>query len=118
MEFAALFILAITIEGLISLGKEIFQKTISWQKIVAIVIAVFLAIAANKDLYAIVGVTFAIPYVGLVLTGIAISRGSNYLADLVRLFQATITTRKQQTSYLISEEVKEDTSDDCTQILS
>lgn len=100
MEFAALFILAITIEGLISLGKEIFQKTVSWQKIVAIVIAIFLVIAANKDLYALVGVTFVVPYVGHVLTGIAISRGSNYLADLVKLFQTTITTRKQQEKFL------------------
>lgn len=90
MEFAALFIIAITIEGLISLAKEIVvDKKVDWRKIVAIVIAVFLAIAANKDLYAMVGVTFTIPYVGLVLTGIAISRGSNYLADLLKLFQST-----------------------------
>lgn len=98
MEFAALFILAITIEALINLGKEIFDKTIQWQKIVAIVIAVFLAIAANKDLYALVGVTFAIPYVGMVLTGIAISRGSNYLADLVKMFQSTTIANRQLTA--------------------
>jgi hypothetical protein len=95
MEFAALFIIAITIEALISLGKEIFTKGIAWQKLAAIGIAVFLVIAANKDLYAMVGVTFTIPYVGMVLTGIAASRGSNYLADLVKLFQSTASANRQ-----------------------
>ena len=92
MEFAALFIIAITIEGLISLAKEIVvEKKVDWKKIAAIGIAIFLVIAANKDLYAMVGVTFTIPYVGLVLTGLAVSRGSNYLADLLKLFQSTTT---------------------------
>jgi len=75
---------------LISLAKEIIvDKKVVWQKLAAIAVAVFLAIAANKDLYAMVGVTFTIPYVGLVLTGIAVSRGSNYLSDLLKLFQST-----------------------------
>lgn len=92
MEFAALFIIAITIEGLISLAKEIVvDKKVDWKKLAAIGIGIFLAIVANKDLYAMVGVTFTIPYVGLILTGIAISRGSNYLADLLKLFQSTTT---------------------------
>lgn len=108
MEFAALFILAITIEALINLGKEIFDKTIQWQKIVAIVVAVFLAIASGKDLYAMVGVTFSIPFVGMVLTGIAISRGSNYLSDLVKMFQTTTTMNRQFIQPDIIEEVEEE----------
>lgn len=98
MEFAALFIIAITIESLISLAKEIIvDKKVDWKKIAAIVVAIFLVIAANKDLYALVGVEFTIPYVGLVLTGLAVSRGSNYLADLLKLFQSTTTRNNLST---------------------
>ena len=98
MEFAALFIIAITVEGLINLAKEIvIDKKVDWKKIAAIVVAVFLVIAAGKDLYALTGVTFTIPYVGLVLTGIAVSRGSNYLSDLLKMFQSTTALNKTGT---------------------
>ena len=47
------------------------------------VLGIALALAADVDLYSAAGVTFAVPYLGNVLTGIVFSRGSNYFADFV-----------------------------------
>jgi len=86
-EFFTLFMLAITIEALIEYGKLIFRKTINWKQLTAIFVAVGLAILAQKDLYALLGLTFVVPYVGMILTGIFISRGSNYIADFIKKLQ-------------------------------
>jgi hypothetical protein len=87
MTIVAILILGITVEALIEYGKLIFTKTINWKQIVALCLGVLLAVAANVDLYALVGVSFVIPYVGVVLTGIIFSRGSNYAADFIKLIQ-------------------------------
>lgn len=87
MTLATIFILAITVEALIEYGKLIIQKEINWKQIAAIVVAVLLSVAACTDLYALLGVKFAIPYLGMALTGILFSRGANYLADFIKLTQ-------------------------------
>ena len=86
-EITALFMLAIVIEALIEYGKLIFRKTINWKQLAAIGIAVALAVLAQQDLFAMLGLTFIVPYVGMVLTGIFLSRGSNYIADLIKKLQ-------------------------------
>lgn len=87
MTLVTILILAITVEALIEYGKLIFQKQINWKQLVALVIGVLLAVAANVDLFAVVGVTFIVPYVGVVLTGIIFSRGANYVADFLKMIQ-------------------------------
>jgi hypothetical protein len=49
----------------------------------AILASVLLCFAAGADLFKVVGITFAWPWVGVVLTGILGSRGANYLSDLL-----------------------------------
>ena len=49
--------------------------------------------AAGADVYDALGVSFAVPWLGMVLTGILASRGSNYIADFVKRLQ-TIATDK------------------------
>jgi hypothetical protein len=88
MELATILILAITVEALIEYAKLLFvDKAIVWKQVAALLIGVALAVLAGVDLYGMVGVTFAVPYVGTVLTGIIFSRGSNYLADMVKKMQ-------------------------------
>lgn len=87
---AIVFILAIIVEALIDYATTIFMKVdgklvIEWKKIAAIGLGIFLAIAAGADFLAASGLDFKIPYVGVVLTGIFFSRGSNYVADLITL---------------------------------
>lgn len=87
-ELATILILAITVEALIEYAKLLFvDKAIVWKQVAALVLGVGLSVLAGTDLYAIVDVTFAIPYVGIVLTGILFSRGANYVADLVKKMQ-------------------------------
>lgn len=99
MTLVTIIILAITVEALIEYGKLIFQKQINWKQLVALVLGVLLAVAANVDLYALVGVTFIIPYVGVVLTGIIFSRGANYVADFLKMIQGIKSGQQSPPSY-------------------
>ena len=89
-ELAIIFMLAIIVEGLIDYATSIFtlvdgKLQVSWKKLASIALGIFLAIAAGADMLAGAGLVFKIPYVGMVLTGIFFSRGSNYVADLITL---------------------------------
>ena len=82
-------VLAIVTEALIEYGKSIGKafagndiKTAVTQ-LVAIAASVLLCFAAGADLFQVVGISFAWPWVGTVLTGILGSRGANYLSDFI-----------------------------------
>lgn len=87
MEFATIFILAITVEALVEYFKLIFNKTINWKQVGAIILGIVLSVLCGTDLYKMVGIDFMIPFVGSVITGIIFSRGANYLADFVKRIQ-------------------------------
>lgn len=87
-QFFGIILMAIVIEGVITYIKEIFvNKTVAWQQILGIVLGIVVAIAYNADLFALFGLTSTIPFVGSILTGILLSRGSNYIFDLVKQLQ-------------------------------
>lgn len=81
--------MAVTVEGLIeyikTVGKAVLEK--AWKTAAtqgcALALGIALCLAVGADLYAPLGVTFALGWVGPALTGIFASRGSNYLSDLV-----------------------------------
>lgn len=86
MNFFAIVFLAIIVEGIITYTREIVvNKKLQWQVFVAICLGVLVSIAYNVDLLALAGLVSTIPFLGCVLTGILISRGSNYIFDLVKL---------------------------------
>jgi len=77
---------AVIVEALITYIKTfIVDGKFQWQLLVAIALGVLVAIAYKLDLLALVGMVSNIPYIGYVLTGVLISRGSNYVFDLVKL---------------------------------
>ena len=83
-------VLAIIVEAVVEYGKSIGKgfaegqwKTASRQ-LAAIAVAVVLCFAANADVFAIVGLQFAWPWLGVVLTGIVCSRGANYTNDFIQ----------------------------------
>lgn len=80
-----LVVVAITVEALVEyLYTEIFvEHKLHWKQFIAMILGIALALAANVDLYSVVGVPFAVPYLGNILTGIVFSRGANYFADFV-----------------------------------
>ena len=86
--------MAVTVEGLIeyikTVGRAVLEK--AWKTAAtqgcALALGIALCFAVGADLYAALGVTFALPWVGSLLTGIFASRGSNYLSDLISRLQA------------------------------
>lgn len=80
--------MAIVIEGVITYIKEIFvNKNVMWQQVLGIILGIVVAIGYNADLFALFGLTSTIPLLGCVLTGVLLSRGSNYIFDLVKQLQ-------------------------------
>lgn len=81
--------LAVITEALVEYGKSIGRTFINKEyktavtQIVAVAASVLLCFAAGADLFQVVGINFAWPWVGVVLTGILGSRGANYLSDFI-----------------------------------
>jgi hypothetical protein len=46
-------------------------------------VGLLLAFGAKADLLAVLGVPLDVPYLGIIITGLAISRGSNFMHDLL-----------------------------------
>lgn len=85
--------MAVVVEALIEYAKSI-GKAFSggeWKtavtQMVAIAVAVLLCVATGADLFAVVGIVFVWPWLGVLLTGIIISRGANYVSDFVKRLQ-------------------------------
>lgn len=88
-----ILVLAITVEALIQYSKTILEmlekkqyKTFATQ-LAAILVSVFICFAAGVDLFALVGISFMVPWLGTLLTGIVVSRGSNYTSDFIKRLQ-------------------------------
>ena len=54
-----------------------------WQMILSLVLGTVVAIAYKFDLPKYLNMESNVPYVGCILTGILISRGANYIYDLL-----------------------------------
>lgn len=89
-------VVAILVEGIIEYVKSIAKGIVDGvdgqvktavTQIASIVIGVVLCLLCSVDVFASLGITFAYPYVGMVLTGVFASRGSNYVSDLVKRIQ-------------------------------
>ena len=82
--------LAVTVEAMVEYVKSVVKmvternvKTLITQ-LSALAVSILLCFAAGADLYAALGLSFSIPGIGIVLTGLFASRGANYVSDLVR----------------------------------
>ena len=83
-KFFAIFCLAITVEGMVTWFNTLMVNgKFSWALLIPIVLGSIVAVVYSLDIYAELGITTAIPYVGQILTGFAVGRGSNYLYDLI-----------------------------------
>lgn len=77
--------LAILIEAIITYFNQFFlQENFCWQILFIVVLGIVIAVAYKLDLPAHFNLNSQIPYVGCVLTGILLSRGSNYLFELLK----------------------------------
>ena len=54
-----------------------------YQMILSLVFGIFIAVAYKIDLLKLADIESEMPYIGSILTGVLISRGSNYVYDLM-----------------------------------
>ena len=86
--FLLILSLAIIVEALVQYAKTIITMLENKQyKTFGILIAVFICFAAGADIFALMGISFSVHWLGTLLTGIVISRGSNYASDLIKRLQ-------------------------------
>ena len=82
--FVTLFILAVLCEAVVEWVKGIIPALSGVAvEIVALAVGLVLAFGSGQNLFGLIGVEFAYPLVGTVLAGLVISRGSNYIHELV-----------------------------------
>lgn len=96
MTISVIIAVAILIEGLVEYGKNIADmfyggdKKTAITQLVTIALGIALAFAFNANMFVPLGLTVD-SYVGMVLTGIVMSRGSNYVSDLIsQIGQTTV----------------------------
>ena len=92
-----LVVVAVLIEAVWEALKPVFGKLVDKlqergvpiDRIASLVIAlaVCLGIGARVDLFALLGLTLCIPYLGLVLTAVILARGSNFVHDVLNALQ-------------------------------
>lgn len=89
MELGVIIATAVLIEGLVQYGKTIIEMFETGEKktgiiqLITILIGILLAFAFNTNAFEVLGMTVN-PMIGTFLTGIVISRGSNYASDLLK----------------------------------
>ena len=101
-SLTALVFFAILIEGMVEYVKLGIQKHICPEIIAAMLGGLVVSFGFHLDLFSAVGITTDVPYISNVLTGIIISRGSNYVFDLIGKF-----TESEQEVVRLTEEQKE-----------
>ncbi len=96
MNITVIVAVAVLIEGLVEYGKTITNmfyegdKKTGVTQIVTIIIGIGLAFAFSANMFVPLGLMVN-EYIGMVLTGIVMSRGSNYVSDLIsKIGQTTV----------------------------
>lgn len=85
MDLTQLLIVAMLIEAVWETSKMVWQNgKLQIDRIGTLVIGLVMAFALRIDLLNMMGITSFIPYVGTVMTGVLISRGSSYIHDIVK----------------------------------
>ncbi len=91
MDFGlfAYFVLAVLTEKVTLIIKDIIPNTAAWSykidRLVAIIVGLVLAFAAQLNVLDALGVKTVAGWVGVLLTGLIISRGANYVHDILGL---------------------------------
>lgn len=84
MEFFKLLVIAATLEAVWETTKLFWEAgKLNIDRIGAAFLGIFLCLAAGVDFFALVGVPLAWPYVGMALSGLLVSRGANFVHDLL-----------------------------------
>ncbi|MBQ9959987.1 MAG: hypothetical protein IJP01_06485 [Oscillospiraceae bacterium] len=88
MDWFAVIAFAILVEGIVEYFKLAFPRFGESQFIIpaTVLLGVAVCILYGCDLLAVMSLVTPVPYVGNVLTGILVARGSNYIYDVIGKF--------------------------------
>lgn len=85
MQIVQLIVLALLGEAIWETLKMVWQEgKLNIDRIGALAFGLLIAFVANADLLTLINVPATVPYVGIALTGILISRGANFMHDLLK----------------------------------
>lgn len=83
MKWYAPIFISLMIDGLVSYGRMLVKrKKFQWRLLATMAVGVGCALVFQVDLFEIAGISAIIPYIGEILTGIMLSRGSSYVFEL------------------------------------
>jgi mannose/fructose/N-acetylgalactosamine-specific phosphotransferase system component IIC len=95
MEFIKLLVIAATLEAIWETMKMFWQEgKANPDRIGAAVLGIFLCLAAGVDFFEMVQIPLSVPMAGMILSGLLVSRGANFIHDLL----ATINNLRSNTS--------------------
>ena len=98
MELLAVVVVAILIESAVETFNTLFKNNgkLSYKKIGAIILSIAVCISAKLDLFSILGITMVVPYVGEIVTGLVVSRGSGVVNSLIEKLMQLRSSKSTQ----------------------
>jgi hypothetical protein len=92
---AIIIIAALLAEAVWETGKMVWQQDkISVDRVGALLVGILFAVGAGLDLCVALGICFVWPIIGQVLTGVLLSRGANFVHDLLKTVETTAKYKK------------------------
>lgn len=86
VSFTQVILVAIFAESIWETIKLIWEKDkISVDRLGTIITGIILAVATGIDFFVIFDIPLRIPYLGSIFTGVIISRGANFVHDLLKI---------------------------------
>ena len=82
MDFLSFVMIAFIVESLWETLKMVRNGSFNWNVVGVMIIGVVIAVGAGIDLFTFIDIPLRVPYLGMVLTGLLISRGSNFVHDM------------------------------------
>ena len=71
--------------------KMVWQNgKLSIDRIGALLVSITITISTNIDIFTLFGLKTSIPFMGVILTGVLVSRGSNFVHDLLEKLSSSI----------------------------
>lgn len=84
MEFFKLLVISATLEALWETTKMFWQDgKANIDRLGAAILGIFLCLAAGVDFFEIVQIPLDVPMSGMVLSGLLVSRGANFIHDFL-----------------------------------
>lgn len=90
-KFLGLISFSVIVEAIITYCDNLFLSTGEFhiKMLISLALGMLVAIAYKLDLLELMGMKSNIPYVGNILTGLLLSRGSNYVYDILSALKLT-----------------------------